>query len=591
MKKRTSTSRLRRIKIQYRLLAVFFFISLVPTICLGLYAYRVYTNSINDKVGDSALQTVLSLNKNMLTELEKFQDYCSALSVTDVIQDGLAQTPTENFSPSRELVTAINDISKQIPFQSIYLKNLRIVDRADNIIYDLGYDDIPKQRLSELLREVDGASPRDSLQYIHTYRSTDKVVLGRKLYNMNFTGQTVGYIMVYIDEHLFSDQIFSDVSFGENSNIMLVNGKGDVLSSQDRTLLGTRFHDDALTAWLQQNVPDGAHMTNMAVNGVEQLVIAAYNRQLDNYLIAMIPKSYIANETNSINSTLILLAVFLIFLSLVFTLVVYVSIVSPIRNMISACNVTSDKDINIHINDKNPDELGFLARTIDHMVDELQFLMDRLKQDQTRKRQLELQMLQYQINPHFLFNTLNSLQWVATINEVPILTEGISSLSALLRSTLIKTDELIPLCEEIENLRHYFSIQNIRYGNSFDVNYQLAPETLARMLPRFVLQPLAENAIIHGSENLQGPVLITISSVLDEDGGMIIDVRDNGCGFDTSTLDYLQKERFSGIGLNNVNERLKLQYGAKHGLAIISQPGKGTVCRLSIPLSENERGG
>ena len=582
-------SLIRHIKIQYRLLAVFLLISLLPTICIGMYAYRVYTRSINSKISESALQTVRSLNTNMTIELEKFQDYCATLSVADAVQNSLQQTSAGQ-DISRDMVLSIRDLSVNIPFQSIYLKNLRIVSLDGTPIYDRGYDGIPYEKSEQLLAVIDKTAPKDSLQFIHTYRSQDKLVLGRKLYSATLGGEPVGYIMVYINEALFEKKIFADVTFGPESNIMLVDEHGSILSSQDRSLLGKNIADTELFGELEANIALGKHTFNINENGKSDVVIAMYNNNFGCYLVANIPGSYITKEAESINTALFWIAAALILLSLILTFIVYVSIVSPIRNIVAACNITSDEDLNVHINDPNKDELGFLSRTIDQMVDEIQLLMDRRQADQVRRRELELEALQYQINPHFLFNTLNSFQWLAVINDVPVVAEGISSLSALLRSTIMKTDEFVPLSEELENLSNYFTVQKIRYGNSFDVCYEIDSKTKSQLLPRFVLQPLAENAIIHGTENMPESIMITVSSTLDGHGNMVIEIRDNGCGFSVFPGTRV-KERFSGIGVNKVVERLHICYGTDDRLQISSQPGKGTICRITIPLldqKENE---
>ena len=255
---------------------------------------------------------------------------------------------------------------------------------------------------------------------------------------MDFSGEAVGYIMVYINEQLFEEKIFAGVAFGPSSNIMLVNAHGDVLSSQDRSFLGQNIADSRLFQEIRTSTTAGQSTFNLE----HQIAVAVYNKDFDCYLIANIPESYITEETRSINTVLFWIAAALIFLSLLLTFVVYVSIVSPIRNIISACNITSDEELNVHINDQNQDELGFLARTIDRMMDEILLLMARRREDQIRRRELELKNLQYQINPHFLFNTLNSLQWVATINDVPAVAEGLSSLSALLRNTIIENGRI-----------------------------------------------------------------------------------------------------------------------------------------------------
>ena len=574
---------IRNIKIQYRLLAVFLLISLLPTVCIGTYAYHVYTRSINNKISDSVLQTMRSINTNMTIELEKYQDYCSTLSIADAVQDSLRQT-LNGQAVSREMVLAIRELATAIPLQSTYLKNLRIDSLDGTTIYDRGYDDIPYEKSEQLVETIDKASPKDSLQYIYTYRSQNKLVLGRKLYSVDFSGEAVGYIMVYINEQLFEEKIFAGVTFGPSSNIMLVNAHGDVLSSQDRSFLGENIAASRLFQEVRTNTTAGQNTFNLE----HQIAVAVYNKDFDCYLIADIPESYITEETRSINTVLFWIAAALIFLSLLLTFVVYVSIVSPIRNIIAACNIKSDEELNVHINDQNQDELGFLARTIDRMMDEILPLMARRKEDQIRRRELELKNLQYQINADFLFNTLNSLQWVATINDVPAVAEGLSSLSALLRNTIMKTDEFIPLSEEVENLSHYFAIQKIRYGNSFDVCWQIAEETGGRLLPRFILQPLAENAIIHGTENMSEAIVITVSSSLNENGYMIVEVRDNGCGFSSLPVKR-EKDRFSGIGVNNVSERLNIYYGTTGGLEISSEKGKGTVCRITIPPPQARR--
>ena len=190
-------------------------------------------------------------------------------------------------------------------------------------------------------------------------------------------------------------------------------------------------------------------------------------------------------------------------------------------------------------------------------------------------------MLQYQINPHFLFNTLGSLRFVAQLNDVPVLEEGISSLSSLLRHSLVKKQELIPISAEIENLRNYFTLQKIRYAGMFEVEYRLEPQTLGCEIPRFTLQPLAENAIIHGTADGRCITITVESRFKGTDIELLL--RDNGCGFDMGGSAEKAAERFSGIGLSNVDQRLHLHYGKGYGLQVTSSPNTGTCCRILLP--------
>ena len=584
------TTLLRNVKIKNRLLCIFLFISLVPVTFIGFYAYTVYTKSINNKLQYSNEQALYLLNKNFITELNTFRMYIDTISVSNECQEILAAPSDANFILKEQDVQAINDLRTRIPFPSIHLKNLRILDRNRNIIYDFGYDDIDSDYFSRIVEEIDTSSPHDSLQYIHTYRSSDKIIIGRKIYSSSQLNEHIGYILIYLDETFFSNKLFSNVAFGEESNIMLVRNDGYIISSQDRSLLG-KLLDNALLKQIRSNQSSLAKTVYTEYKNEQVVLISAYNEAFDNYLITYFPYHYITDETTKINQKLVLLAFVLITLCICLTLIVYTSIMQPIHQMVEKCNNISYDRLNTAINDPSPDELGFLSRTIDQMLYRIHISNMKQAQNEEQKRSLELSILQYQINTHFLFNTLNSLRVVAQMNSVPILEQGISSLSFLLQQTLVKKQEIIPLSQEIENLNHYFTIQGIRYAGMFDVKYKLENSSLSYEIPRFALQPLAENAIIHGTANANMPITIFIESHFSFINSLKIVIRDNGCGFNSNETKQTSKKCGSGIGVENVDQRIKLHYGTSYGLSVESHMGEGTICTLTLPriLYEEEQ--
>lgn len=584
------TTLLRNVKIKNRLLCIFLFISLVPVTFIGFYAYTVYTKSINNKLQYSNEQALYLLNKNFITELNTFRMYIDTISVSNECQEILSAPSDANFILKEQDVQAINDLRTRIPFPSIHLKNLRILDRNRNIIYDFGYDDIDSDYFSRIVEEIDTSSPHDSLQYIHTYRSSDKIIIGRKIYSSSQLNEHIGYILIYLDETFFSNKLFSNVAFGEESNIMLVRNDGYIISSQDRSLLG-KLLDNALLKQIRSNQSSLAKTVYTEYKNEQVVLISAYNEAFDNYLITYFPYHYITDETTKINQKLVLLAFVLITLCICLTLIVYTSIMQPIHQMVEKCNNISYDRLNTAINDPSPDELGFLSRTIDQMLYRIHISNMKQAQNEEQKRSLELSILQYQINTHFLFNTLNSLRVVAQMNSVPILEQGISSLSFLLQQTLVKKQEIIPLSQEIENLNHYFTIQGIRYAGMFDVKYKLENSSLSYEIPRFALQPLAENAIIHGTANANMPITIFIESHFSDNNSLKIVIRDNGCGFNSNETKQTSKKCGSGIGVENVDERIKLHYGTSYGLSVESHMGEGTICTLTLPriLYEEEQ--
>ena len=575
---------LRRIKLRTRLFVTFLIISLVPVITIGIFSYHAYTQSMNEKVKQAALQSIELLNNNMSTQLGIYSDYIGSISVSDTVQNGVASV--NNGHPlTVDIVSGIGEMIVTIPFQSTHLKNIRVVSNDRTVIYDLGYDDITPQRFNELLDNIEAASPQDSLQYIHTYRANDKIVIGRKIYDMHHTSTPLGYIMLYIDESQLSRYIFTDVSFGEGANFLLIDAAGNVVSSQNAELLGEDLADDPIFQQITAHRQAGESNFLCELNGVDTLTIFKYNTTYNVYLAATIPQAYITNGTRTINMMLIALAAVLVVVSLFLTLLVYRSVMHPIDNMVAACNAKSDEEIGLKINDTSPDELGFLARTIDNMVNEIGLLAQRWSDDQRKMRELELQTLQYQINPHFLFNTLNTLKWIATLNHVTPVSHGIDALSSLLQSTLIKKDELIPFDDELRNLKNYCDIQQLRYAGRFEMEYQIEDAAGYWTVPRFILQPLVENSILHGTADEDDFVTITVRATVSENL-LTIHISDTGCGFDPRAIKEKNSERFSGIGLSNVDERMRLHYGNEYGLTIESAPGIGTQCILCIPDDE-----
>ncbi|MBR5510110.1 MAG: histidine kinase [Lachnospiraceae bacterium] len=278
----------------------------------------------------------------------------------------------------------------------------------------------------------------------------------------------------------------------------------------------------------------------------------------------------------------ILVMVFLMsIVALTMTFYTYLSISQPIDHMVETCRSISEGDLDTRIQDTANDELAYLSDNIDGMITEIQLLLEQHQESEAKKRELELKILQYQINPHFLFNTLNTLRLVAQMNQDKVVADGILSLSELLKNTLINNQEFITIQEEIDNLKHYFSIQSIRYAGSFHVNYDIPDELNEYLLPKLLLQPLAENSVLHGTYN-DGTIIEIYVSCKETGNDLLLEVRDEGKGFDMSDKTSVPKG-LGGIGSRNVNDRIHLYFSGNYGLTVNSSPGEGTCCQIRIP--------
>ena len=244
-------------------------------------------------------------------------------------------------------------------------------------------------------------------------------------------------------------------------------------------------------------------------------------------------------------------------------------------------------------------ELGDIGRGINRLAENVNSLMTRRVEDERRKQELEYRMLQNEVNPHFIYNTLNSIRWMATIQHAPGIAEMVTAFARLTKSISKGTQKLVPLQEELALLNDYFTIQQYRYGGDLEIEVsRIESETLCRdcLIPRFTLQPLVENAIFHGLEPKggHGSVLLDISTD-PENGDVLLRITDDGVGMPPEVVAHLldepaegaeKAEKFRHVGLWNVNRRIRYSFGEGYGLTIESEEDVGTEVTIRLPAQQ-----
>ncbi len=571
---------IRKIKLRTRLISAFLLLSLLPCLGLMLFSLRVYSHSIVTKLSQSAQQTTQLLNHNLTLILDNYSRYISTCSVSDEIQSFLSNR--SNVDAISEYISGYS-ISTSSVLTTVYLRDTLVVDEQRNVVYSRGYVGYSDDTIAPILAAADQTSPKDYLGYYHAPYGSNCITLCRKFYKQSSLLSPAGYIVLFLNPTIFDKQTFPVSSLGDNASIFLMNRSGEVISSQNETITNDpQLVESYLTKIKRdQSSNDG---DSFQAEDEQNLIIYTYNEQYDLYMISLIPKRNIYQEINRVSCIIAVFSLVLLLLCLLLSMSVYRSVSAPIDRIVTACSNTGSDAPYAEIGDMAPDELGYLSRTIDTMAKKNEDMLQDLHYRDEQKRELELEMLQYQIDPHFLFNTLNTLKWIATINGVETLSTGISSLAGILRSTLEKKDELITLQEELDILKDYCAIQNLRYAGEFNVTYQVDPAALTCQLPRFLLQPLMENAILHGIRGDDTILNVTVVCIRDETM-LHIYIQDDGVGFCLDSVLDEEKEHFTGIGLSNVDERLQLYYGEASRLRIQSRLNGGTRCQITIPTS------
>jgi two-component system sensor histidine kinase YesM len=251
-------------------------------------------------------------------------------------------------------------------------------------------------------------------------------------------------------------------------------------------------------------------------------------------------------------------------------------------------------DFNVQMSIKRRDEIGDLSKGFNSMVTEIRKLIHSEYNLRILRKEAELNALQAQINPHFLYNTLDSLRGIAIYERAYKAASMVENLSYLLRYSLNKDGYVVTLAAEIENVKKYVDIQNLRFNNKYDIIFEVEPSFMDVRILRLTLQPIVENSIIHGLEGKKGKgrIIVKVSSIEDN---IIIEVIDDGLGMDDQKLtevnQHLRSENIGHsivkggkVGIFNVNERIKHYFGDKYGIEISSIKGKGTEVRIKIPF-------
>ena len=581
MEKRHHFQGFRKFSIKTRLIIALLMISIIPLAGISCYSFHIFSVALQEKLSASISQTLSMINLNMVSEIEKYQYLCGSICISEEIKAGLLKKDMTDMEKNQ----AITEIQSMIRSKIIYpaqAKNITVYDTEGNIFYDLGYDGFYQKDVDQILSQLE-EQDQDVWAYVHTYRDRDILVLGRRIYEQYTKSRVIGYTLISIEEKIFSKTVLEPVGLSDSSNIMYMNMDGTVLSSWDRSVALGQKADEELLGKIRERLPKKTDSFSVQENGEEQLVTYIFNKNLDQLFVYTMPYHYINSEVSAMLKRILVVAVLLVLLCIGIVAMVYPGITSPIGRMLEFCAELSRGNLSVRIADNHKDELSRLSGSMDHMADTIQSLMEQQKTQEKKKRELELQMLQYQLNPHFLFNTLNSLRFVAAMHKDQIVSDGIQALSSLLQNTLTNKNEYITIQEELENLENYFSILRIRYAGSFEYSFHVEEdELLSCLVPKLILQPLAENSVMHGSSD-DGTVMEIQITCWREEDHVVIELSDDGKGFEVTEASLAPHPERKKIGVANVNDRIQLNFGREYGLKIDSHPGEGTTCTLTLP--------
>lgn len=409
-------------------------------------------------------------------------------------------------------------------------------------------------------------------------KDTPVIIATKQLFDSK--NNNYGTIFITTTEKEFATQ-YEQIIF-EGSNLMILSNQGQIMSSNKKDLVGN-VDQDLLDA-AKNSIETGENYYK--INGSSLILISTYLPTYDMYMVNTLDRYFLMRQYLSHQSGTVLIFFFSLVITLIPVALITRRITEPLTNLTKQMK-KSEKGAPEKIKlIRGSYETKELQMVYNSMVDQINSYTKKLVEEEAQRRKLEIKTLQMQINPHFLYNTLASIKYLIWQEEPTAASNTMNALILLLQNTIGISDEHITIERELENLKQYVAINHIRYGTDIKVSYFIDDDCLTTVVPKLILQPFIENAFFHAYQKKKSGHIRVFARRNEND--LIIEIIDDGDGMDISSNQDnkpqkpKEKKHFTGIGINNVDERLKLLYGEKYGVKIESRIGVGTSVTLLL---------
>ncbi len=577
-------------------LAISFILIFLPLLLLSSLSISLYSNEIENKLLNSAIgnneQIIYNLDNSlkMLIKLSEYPLYDDKL--IEILKTDYDNLPNPKLARSNDFEKARVLLNNNIVFysdliDSVWLYGLKQYDLRGRALVETMQSNysLTSEKWLEKVESMDGGA---AILGIHPDRQklpgNNFVISVARVIKDKSSRQGIGIIIINVDINKL-ERLWMDRGPTQNTRFYLVDENNRVIYSKNRQEIYQSF-DSILHEDIAQNPSLKGRVT---LDGEKYQLISIRSDISDWKVVSLIPTKELFAYNMQMSRLTLFIGGIVIVLTIGAIYLITTSVAKPIYALSQSMKKIGEGDFDVTIG-RYYGEMGIIGNAISLMQTRIKNLIQKIYIEEDEKRKAEMHALQAQINPHFLYNTMSAIKWMANIQGATSIEKALNSLAFLMAYTSKWNNDLVSIADEMVFIENYISILDIRYYNKFKVNYRIDEEAYKYKTLKFMLQPMIENAVFHGFEGLQrmGELDIIIKKEEDE---ILFSVADNGQGFETERMKTIleediqktRRQRFNSIGLSNVHKRIKLHFGEQYGLTIQSRLNEGTTVLVRIP--------
>lgn len=596
-----------RAKFRTKALLLMLLIGIVPLFVFGFVIYNQMTNVLEEGA-EVTLNSDLKNNSEMLSEKFQLIEDESEAMITDetlfsLLENGYPEDDLEQLMLYRDIRKVLKSHFDRIDYvYSAFLMTPSMSVGSNDNMY------VPLEAFYESKIAYDATNDNGSLRWIPTYKFADmyKLESFRNIsfsYDLLFSASRLirpvfidtkrfnseGYVnrkrlSEDIDEPIlllqFRDEIFDEafenIHKFDGTVHYVIDNQGSIISSNNKSVLTRQLNEE----WVDEVISQPNGSIYIESRG-EEFLLCYYEIDTTGWIaVVAVPYKSVIASIPDFKSTIIILMMIIILLSLIASLFGSNVITQPIKKILIVLDKMSQGEFHTRIDTSTNDEIGALYDHFNQLSDKMERLIQSEYISKINEKQATINALTSQIDPHFITNTLSTINWMAVDIKADKISKMTVSLSKMMDYTIRNKKDLVTLEEEIACLEYYLFIMTQRFEGQFIVSYDIDEEMLLGYVPKLLLQPLVENAINHGLKHISEGGEINIKCYKNEKG-RFFSVTDNGLGIENP--DGITEDN-SSIGLSNIQKRIELLYGAEYGLSIISEVNKYTVVKIHLPM-------